>query len=168
MSDNISCAPSWIHFWGFHFSPFVWFLTLQANSHLIFASHRILSYCIAWRALDDINCLGTNWIPQRMLPVCCAPASISIPLHSTIGQWKSTTFAIYSMRHVWCLAYYTVYDFIYHSYYTFRMYFIGNVRFTIYNAIKSSYSPRLFSVPMAQPIWDATCSTAFMTISEKN
>lgn len=93
------------------------FHTLQANSHLIFVSLRILSHRIAWLAPDIINCLGTNWIPQRMLPVCCVHALISIPLNSAMGRWISTTLAIYSMRHVWCQPDYAVHSFIYHSYY---------------------------------------------------
>lgn len=107
----------------FIFSPFVWFhikiiphFAGQFTSNLCITSYPI-SHRLAWLALDIINCLGTNWIPQRMLPVCCAHVLISIPLHSTMGRWKSTTLAIYSMRHVWCQADYTVYSFIYHSYY---------------------------------------------------
>lgn len=127
------------------------FHILQANSHLIFASHRIASL-----ALDIINCLDTN-PPKDAGVLHGIHFLISIPMKFDDGPLKiHHTQPFYAMRHFWCQADYTVHSASFIIRIIFRMYFMRHVRFTILQCNKiSPISARLFSIPMPQPIWDA-------------
>lgn len=138
-------------FLGFRFSPFhliphfeIPYFAGQFSSNLCIASHRIASL-----TLDIINCLSMNRIPQRItvyyvfflisIPMnfCFEDEPLENPHFPFIGCDMFDASLIIVQLHLSFLLYSGI-----------RIFYTTHIRFTIYNAIKSSYSACLFSVPM--------------------